>query len=238
MLPLLLGAALLGGGFLASREGERRGAKAVDSAMAKALKESLERRKKAIGLAESETAKQQPAHLQEEMDQSMAPARAEAGRGDEIAQAFAARAGEGSGAAYQGTLSDAATSAGSAAGVAGERAAVRQSFADALRARALRMRQMEQDQAFIGEDERRAQAELPMQLERAGETGAGWRLAGGLASGIGTGIITNGIWDGVGRQATSPNAVSPGLSTAQANAMRLRRGLGVDPQTGIAVTEF
>lgn len=183
---VILGVTLAGAGMQA--KGQHDAAKNAKRTMARALDAQESLRKKALGQSEEVVNQQGAEALTKEAQAPQQIVNNEASAGDSIAKAFTESTG--TSASNSGRIMGATSGAKRTA--ANE--ATRAGFSRALQANLARLGNLSNNNLLLGEDSRRISAALPYDLQRAGEAGSNWRLAGLLAQTAGQGAISNQAW--------------------------------------------
>lgn len=183
---VMLGVMAAGAG--AQAKGERHAAKRTKRTMAQALEAQEGLRKKALGQAEEVVNQAGAEGLTQDAQQPQAIVTSEGDKGDAISKSFAESAGIRS--------SDQGRIVGAAAGAkrTARNEATRSGFTRALQAQLARLGNLTTNNLMIGEDSRRISAALPYDLQRAGNAGADWRLAGQLGMTAGQAGLSSNAW--------------------------------------------
>lgn len=200
---MMLGVALAGAGMQA--KGQHDAGKKAKRTMARAMEAQEGLRKKALGQSEEVVNQQGAQALEKEAEAPQQVVGSEGAAGDVIAKAFTESTGTSAG--NSGRITGAASGVKRTA----KNEATRAGFSRALQANLARLGNLSSNNLLLGEDSRRISAALPYDLQRAGEAGSNWRLAGLLAQTAGQGAISNQAWSaGAGGSSAGLNGVDYG----------------------------
>lgn len=189
----LVAMAVMAGGAVAQDQGNKKAARAQKRTLAQALEAEQGLRQKALGQSEDVVKQQGAEALTKEAQAPQQIVNTEAATGDTIAKAFTDSTG--TSASNSGRI----TGATSGAKRTAANEATRAGFSRALQANLARLGNLSSNNLLLGEDSRRISAALPYDLQRAGEAGSNWRLAGLLAQTAGQGAISNQAWQSNGQ---------------------------------------